>query len=128
MENDLMKDPFLIPRLESKPRVVFTRSKVIGTKEFELKVRPQKTATGAALSDQELGSTLLFKIKRECRASSPTDIFKRRGPPDSPGFERLSEPLLDDFNSDHEDLMNNLQAGIIKRVVEAEPTIVSDLV
>ena len=40
VENNLMKDPFLIPRFQSKPRVVFTRSKVIGNRDFELKVRP----------------------------------------------------------------------------------------
>ena len=36
LENDLMKDPFLQPRFEAKPKAMFTRSKVICNKEFEL--------------------------------------------------------------------------------------------
>ena len=81
IENDLMKDPFLLPKFESKPKAVFTRSKVIGAKEFELKVRAQNTVTGASLTEQDLGSTLHFKVKRECRAASPNNKFRRKGSP-----------------------------------------------
>jgi len=54
---------------------------------------------GIALTEQELGSTLQFKIKRECRASTPEGIFTRKRSPVSPGFERSEEPLYDDYSS-----------------------------
>lgn len=120
IENNLMKDPFLLPRFESKPKVVFTRSKIIGNRDFELKVRPQNTATRVTLTEQDLGSTLQFKVKRECRETTPNGIFARKRSPASPSFERQEEPLFDDHSSEDQgnDILQDFQDAIRNRITK----------
>ena len=110
IENGLLQDPFLQPKFQSKPRVVFTRAKVTNAKEFELKVRPEKQATGVPLTEQDLGSTLQFKVKRECRAMTPNNKFRRKGSPTQQSFERaIDDPFLNDYSgSDQEDMFHIL--------------------
>ncbi len=65
----MVKDPFE-DRKVKRPRSVFTRNRMID-KTFEPHQRPQDTVVGGHLSNYALGSALNFKIKRECRHSSP---------------------------------------------------------
>ena len=121
MENDLLEDPFLQPKFESKPRVFFTRSKVTNTKEFELKSRPEKTATGTTLTEKDLGSTLQFKVNRECRVELSDNKFRRKR-----SSQHMDELYFNDYSdSEHEDILHILKDVIKKRIVSADPTITS---
>ena len=60
-----MSDPFDVPKYVI-PKQIFTRVDKITTQEFEPQSRPQSTVRRGYLTSTELGSSLKFKVNREC--------------------------------------------------------------